>query len=105
MSWRCNCQSFGPTSRRSWRYGYIGRWRLVFELGFFVGMTVAVEGDHCFVGDFGFANGAFWVVVGRERGALVVDPLVDAGPAVEVAAEGYDRVRCKLQADVAVEAA
>ena len=34
-----------------------------------------------------------------------MDPLVDAGPAVEVAAEGNYRVTSEVQADVAVKAA
>jgi len=48
------------------------------------------------VGYFRFANRALGILIWGERGTLDVKPLVDARPAVEMAAEGDDRVIYKV---------
>lgn len=53
--------------------------------------------------DFGLADWALGKLIGGERRALDVKPLVDARPAIEVPTEGDYRVICKVQADIAIE--
>ena len=63
------------------------------------GATTAVEGDELPLLDDGLADGALLGV------RVDVEPLVEAGPAEEVAAEGDHGVLRQVQADVALEAA
>jgi hypothetical protein len=63
------------------------------------GATAAVEGDELPLLDDGLADGALLGV------RVDVEPLVEAGPAEEVAAEGDHGVLRQVQADVALEAA
>lgn len=73
--------------------------------------AAAVERHERVRRDRGLAHGAGTpprrarVAVASVVVAAGVQPLVDAGPAVEVAAEGDHRLRGEIQADVAVEAA
>lgn len=62
--------------------------------------TTAIDWDKSFLRDRGLASRA--LLIGS---SLDLQPLVDAGPAVEVATEGDNGFRHRVQADAAVEAA
>lgn len=72
---------------------------LVLEVVFLEGLATAVERNKRVLGDYGLANGA---LAGVDTG--VAEPFVDAGPAVEVAAESHHRLGRIVETDVAVEA-
>lgn len=61
--------------------------------GGFGAVTSAVEGDEGVLGEGGFADGA---VLGGVGGVVHFEPFVDAGPAVEVAAESDDGIYCEV---------
>ena len=62
-------------------------------------VTTAIEGDKGVLGERGLAD---WALMNSDT--LALQPSVDARPAVEVATESNNRINCKVQADVAVEA-
>lgn len=96
-------QSLDGAGSWSWRDDHVLKGSLAFDLRF-VALAAAVEGNHGGVRYVGLADGALWMLVGGEGGALDVKPFVDARPAVEVAAKGHHGLVGKLQTDVAVEA-
>lgn len=73
---------------------------MLLKMVFFLeGLAAAVERNERFFGDRGLANRA---LACGDVG--VAEPLVDARPAVKVAAKSHHRLGREVQADVAVEA-
>jgi hypothetical protein len=72
---------------------------LILEVVFPEGLTTAAERNEAVLWDSGLANGA---LAGVDIG--VAEPFVDAGPAVEVAAESHHRLCRIIKTNVAVEA-
>ena len=65
--------------------------------GYLIGVAPPVKRDDLLLADAGLADGADLAVGPR------LQPLVEAGPAEEVAAQRYDGVPGHVQADVALE--
>ena len=65
-------------------------------------MAPTIQGDQ---GGGTYNSPADWalsVLIGCKRSALDMEPLVDAGPAIEVATEGDHRFKSKVKANVAI---
>nr|GMC81572.1 hypothetical protein Iba_chr04bCG5250 [Ipomoea batatas] len=87
------------TRRRPWRH--LQRRQLVFRLRFRQLLAATVKRDHRCVRHFCLANRALEMLI---RTALNIKPLIDAGPAIEMAAECDHWIAREVEANVTVEA-